>query len=122
MPAYGYATTSGWATVTAHRTPDPHAYNCKDPVEVHFDFKPDDSAATDRYRFPEVVDTDQILTVGGGANPSLPWVEEMGLVPGSQHRCERLELEAGVGPPVLYQFPDIETNNAPCGPAEGGGG
>lgn len=109
MNSDSYSTITGWVTIVAHCTPDAHAYNSPDPVEIRFDFQPDDPSAADQYRFPDVADADQRLTVGAGANPSRSWVDDKGLEPGSRHRCTRRELRSGVGPPVLFHFPDLET-------------
>jgi hypothetical protein len=107
MSGEGYSAVEGRATITAHRLPDPLAYNEPDPIEVCFSFEPDDPTAVGRYRFPEVEDHDQRLTVGGGANPSRQWVVDKGLTVGSTLRCVRRELVTGVGPPVLFVFPAL---------------
>jgi len=104
-----YRVTSGWAVIVGIHQPGPLAYSEPDGVEVVFDFTPDDPTAPTTYRFPEVPDQGQHLTVGSGANPSRTWVEEHGLLPGSRHRCQRRELGTGVGPPVLFEFPGLDT-------------
>ena len=81
--------------------------NCKDAVEVIFDFVPDDPAAIDDYLFPNWEDTDQRLTVGGGMNPPKTWVLEQGLTEGSEHRCLRSEITKGTCTPVIFRFPEI---------------
>ena len=113
MTEDGYASIPGWATIIAHRDPDPYAYNRPDPVEVVFRFEPDDPEARGWYRFPEVEDDELLLTVGSGANPSRTWVADAGLLPGTRHRCERLEIGEGVGQPVMFRLTDVDTDSFP---------
>lgn len=110
----------GWATITALRAPDPHSYNLADPVEVVFDFQPDDPRARDRYTMAVVGDHGHLLTVGAGANPSRRWVVRMGMTPGSRHRCMRRELLHGVGTPVVFEFPEIDAAALAAAFQEGG--
>ena len=120
MASEAYATTTGWATVTSVRTPDPHAYNLQDAVEVVFDFEPDQSRARDHEAVPGPKDRGRLLTVGGGANPPRRWALRMGLTPGSRHRCLRRELTRGVGTPVVFEFPDVDDTALAAAFEEGG--
>lgn len=120
MASAAYATTSGWATVTSVRTPDPHAYNLRDAVEVVFDFQPDESGALDHQTVPGPQDRGLLLTVGGGANPPRRWALRMGFTPGSRHRCLRRELRSGVGPPVVFEFPEVDDAALAAAFEEGG--
>jgi hypothetical protein len=104
-----YSSIPGWATVVEVRDADPHAYNLPDAVEVVFDFEPDEPGARQRYEFPEAGDAGQRLTVGSGANPPRRWAAQMGLRPGSRHRCVRRERRHGVSTPVIFDFPDVDT-------------
>lgn len=104
-----YSSIHGSALIVELRQPDPYSYTLPDGIEVLFDFTPDDAEAPSRYRYPEVGDRQQRLTVGAGANPPLSWVHAMELLPGTRHRCVRHEALRGVGPPVLFSFPGLDT-------------
>ncbi len=108
MNQRAYSDIPGWATVVEVRDADRHAYNLPDAVEVVFDFEPDEPGVRGRYQFPEVDDAGQRLTVGSGANPPRRWAAQMGLRPGSRHRCVRRELLRGVSTPVIFDFPEID--------------
>jgi hypothetical protein len=106
-----YSSITGWGVIRELREPGSHTYGMDDAVEVVFDFTPDEPDARRGYRFPEVDDHDQRVTVGAGANPSRQWAHHHGLMPGTRHRCRRRELRRGVGPPVLFEFPDLDFDN-----------
>ena len=104
-----YAEIPGVATIVSVRQADPSLYNCRnDPVEVVFDFVPDDPKAPDRYRFPAWADTGQHLTVPGGANPARQWTLNEGLTAGTQHACVRSEITAGTCTPVIFTLSDVD--------------
>ena len=120
-PAVGgpceYVAISGVATIVSVGEVDPQHYSCpNNPVQVLFDFVPDDAGATEAYRWPDWPDTGQRLTIAAGANPPRRWVTEEGLTAGSQHRCLRREVVSGACPPVLFEFPDLdqESGRAAC--------
>ena len=64
-----YLDIPGMATIISIRDADPVSNNCKDAVEVVFDFAPEDADAVENYRFPNWSDKGQHLTVGGNMNP-----------------------------------------------------
>ncbi len=98
-----YADTPGMATIVSVEPAPDGALNCTNhPVEVVFDFTPTNAgtggAATGR-----------TLTIGEGLNPPLSWVQAEGLIVGSQHPCVRHDIIEGTCTPILYSFPDIDT-------------
>ena len=104
-----YAEIAGAATIVSVTQADPSLYNCQnDPVEVVFDFVPNDPTATGSYRFPAWADTGQHLTVSGGANPARQWTLDAGLTPGTQHPCVRSEITAGTCTPVIFTLSDVD--------------
>jgi hypothetical protein len=104
-----YQQVHGRATITDVRAADPNANNCKDAVEVVFTFFPDEPSAPKHYRFADHPDTGQHLQVGAGMNPPRDWVRRKGLVKGAVHRCVRSEIVKGTCTPVLFTFPDLDT-------------
>jgi hypothetical protein len=105
-----YVDIPGIARVVSANEADPADFNCKNAVEVIFDFIPDDPAAIDDYLFPTSKDTGKRLTVGSGMNPPKTWVLEQGLTEGSEHSCIRREITKGTCTPVIFHFPDIDMN------------
>lgn len=104
-----YAEISGVARIVSVKPADPSLYNCRnDPVEVVFDFVPNDPTATGSYRFPAWADTGQHLTVSGGANPPRQWVLGAGLAPGTTRACVRSEITAGTCTPVIFTLSDVD--------------
>ena len=108
-----YVDIPGECTIMAVMEPSADAMNCSnDPVEVRFDFIPDDLDAREDYRFPNMADERQLLTVAGGANPPRTWVEDEGLTEGSRHACVRREITRGTCTPVLFEFTGVDTEAA----------
>ena len=103
-----YVDIPGTARVVLVKEAAPIESNCKDAVEVIFDFVPDNPAIIDDYLFPNWEDTGQRLTVGGGMNPPKTWVLAQGLTEGSEHRCIRSEITKGTCTPVIFRFPEID--------------
>ena len=100
-----YVDHLGTITVVSTDPADPGGNNCRDAVEVVFDFE---SAGTAGYVFPEWPDEGNRITVGDGKNPPAPWVTEKGLVPGSVHAAIRREIVIGTCTPVLFELTDLE--------------
>jgi hypothetical protein len=104
-----YHEITGTARIVDIRTPEPGQYSCRqDPVQVIFEFTPDDPGAAGRYRQPGVPDAGRRLTLVGGANPPRAWVRIENLSVGSTHRCVRMELTEGACTPVMFLFPEID--------------
>jgi len=106
QPLFGgpceYADTPGTSTIVAVEAPDPSLLNCSNnPVEVVFDFLPDDPANE------HLAATGERLTIGEGVNPPRAWVEGEGLMVGSQHPCVRRDMVSGTCTPLLFEFPDV---------------
>ncbi len=98
-----YDDTPGTATIASVEDADPADNNCaNDPVEVVFDFAPDDPGAAD------LAATGLRLTIAGGANPPLAWVEDEGLTEGSAHDVIRRDITRGTCTPVLYEFLNVD--------------
>lgn len=81
----------GTAKIISIETADPSAYNCRNAVEVLFNFVPDDPTAPQRYRFPDWPDTRRHLMVGAGMNPALEWVTAEDISVGKEYHCLRIE-------------------------------
>ena len=103
-----YNTISGVATIVSIGEPDPNEYNCaNNPVKVIFDFAPEEPNAEESYSYPEWSDTGNSLTISDGANPPGSWVQDEGLIVGSEHPCLRKEIVSGTCTPVIFEFTDI---------------
>lgn len=103
-----YVDIPGTVVVISVTDADASANNCpNDPVEVRFNFTPDDPAARDLYIYGDVTDTNRRLTVFDGKNPPRHWVVDQGLTEGSTHRCIRHEAIEGTCTPVIFDFPDL---------------
>jgi len=104
-----YVEISGTATVISIVDANDDAYNCdNEPVEVLFDFVPDDPDATNDYLFPDISDSGQYLTIGSGQNPPRNYMNDKGIIVGSSHNCVRKEILNGACTPVLFQFQEID--------------
>ena len=108
-----YVDFPGTCTITFVGPPEADASNCSNnPVQVRFDFIPADPGAREDYRFPNMADERQLLTVAGGANPPRAWVEAEGLTEGTRHACVRREITRGTCTPVLFEFTEVDTEAA----------
>ena len=103
-----YTGFQGSAIITSIETADSSLNNCRDAVEVLFDFTPDDNTAPNRYKFPTWPDTSQHLTGGDGKNPSLDWVVAKEIVVGKVYRCSRQEIKKGTCVPVIFTIEGID--------------
>ena len=103
-----YAKFPGLATIVSVEPAPPDAYNCDNAVEVTFDFVPHNPADLGLYMNPGWPDQGRKLTTIGGANPSLEWVELMGLTVGSIHPAVRMEITEGTCTPVIHKLLDID--------------
>ena len=103
-----YNTIDGHATVVEVNKAPADANNCLDAVEVIYTFIPDDPSAVDKYRFADDPDTHHRFTLGAGMNPPRQWAQRLGLIPGSRHRCIRMEIVSGACVPVKFVLPDID--------------
>jgi hypothetical protein len=98
-----YADTPGIATIVSIDAPDPDDLNCSnDPVEVTFDFVPDDPASA------HLAAADVRLRISEGVNPPRAWVEDEGLTVGSQHVCVRRDITSGTCTPLLFEFSEVD--------------
>lgn len=108
-----YRAVPGEMIITQVRPADPGMNNCdNDPVEVLFNFEPDDPAARAGYRMAGWPDQDQHLTIGSGQNPPRAWVAAQALNPGARFSAERLEILAGTCTPVLFETPALDKGAA----------
>lgn len=99
-----YTDTPGSATIMSMSNANPSLYNCKNnPVEVIFNFTPDDSSKAN-----DATDKNQSLTVGAGANPPRDYAINKGLTVGSVHQCIRQNETSGACTPWGFTFPSID--------------
>lgn len=98
----------GSAVITSVEPSTDPMRTCLNAVEVRFTFIPADPSAPSRYLLPLWRDANRGFVVGSGTPPPLNWAVSQGLVVGSEHRCERLEITRGSCTPVMYRFPDID--------------
>lgn len=103
-----YDEIAGTATITALQDADPTANNCRNPIEVLFDFEPAPPVTPESYSFPSVPDTARRLTVGDGKNPSAEWVTQQGLEVGAQFTASRWEIVSGACTPVLFFLQGVD--------------
>jgi len=103
-----YIDTPGFAEITSIETADTSLYNCRNAVEVLFNFVSDDTTAPQKYRFPTWPDTSRHLTVGSGMNPALEWVTAEDISVGKEYRCLRRELISGTCVPVEFDIVGID--------------
>ena len=115
LPAGGhceYAEIPGTATIISMGPPTGAVANCgNDPVEVRFDFTPNDANARDAYRCPHSSDNNRQLLVGEGKNPPRSYMESKGITVGSTHKCIRMEITEGTCTPVLFEFSKIDLSD-----------
>jgi hypothetical protein len=78
--------------------------------KVTFQFAPDDPSA--KLEGPEAAQGR--LTAGGGQNPSAAWLEASGVKEGVTLSCARSEIGKGTCSPVVWKFPDLNLDEAPC--------
>jgi len=99
-----YTSTTGTATIVSLNSASTNSNNCNNnPVEVIFDFTPSKPSDVNT-----ATDTNRVLTVGDGKNPSLNYVLSKGLAVGSTHPCMRQIEVSGVCTPVVFTFTDID--------------
>jgi hypothetical protein len=102
----------GKAKIIRLGSPAPNQYNCKDPVEIIFNFVPDDPIGPYNYLIPDWPDNGQKVTIVGGANPNRGWALSQMLIEGSTHRCVRREKRYGCCTPVIFDFLDLDYESA----------
>lgn len=98
-----YAETPGTAQIVAVGAAPDDEHRCDDdPVQVLFDFVPDDPA--------DLVHVAQLraLTVEAGAHPPRAWVEASGLTVGSVHPAVRSDALTGSCTPVVFELTDVD--------------
>ncbi len=95
-------------------TPDSSSgRKCETAVFITFDFAPDDSSATDRYRFPAWPDTGRTFDIFGMTSIPAAWADKEELTPGSEHGCMRREIRTGACTPLIFEFPDVDLSDRP---------
>lgn len=100
-----YLEIPGTAKITAIK-PAGAGYNCpRNPVEVLFNFTPDDPKRSSRNA------QDRHFQIGSGMNPSMDFVENLGLKVGQTLRCIRKEIVRGTCSPLGFDFPDVDLSN-----------
>jgi hypothetical protein len=102
-----YSETAGQAKIVSLNAAAPGSLSCKNnPIEVIFDFTPDDplkaNIETDKNRH---------LTAGEGFNLPKYYVIGKGVTVGSTHRCIRGNITSGTCTPVGFIFPDIDLSD-----------
>jgi hypothetical protein len=78
--------------------------NCADSVSVLFDFKPDDAAALNSYRFPNISDSN--VDIYTNEHPSKVWVDRKGIKVGNVYNAKRSESVSGTATPVVFTILD----------------
>lgn len=102
-----YTRTQGQATIVSLNSANPSSNNCNNnPVEVVFDFAPDNPANANN-----VMDKNRVLTVGDGKNPPLNYVLGKGLSIGSIHPCIKQNIASGTCTPVIFTFTDVDLSD-----------
>jgi hypothetical protein len=87
--------------------------NCpNDPVEILFDFAPNDPQAPAHYLFPKWPETNQHLLIGDGKNPPRQWTVKQGLLKDSIKPCLRTEIVQGTCTPVIFKFIEVDYSDA----------
>lgn len=84
--------------------------NCDNAKLVEFSFGLIDQGDIKNYKYTLFKDDSQFLTISGGLNPSSAWIERMGLEEELVLTCHRKELFQGKCGPVIYIFPELDTN------------
>jgi hypothetical protein len=98
-----YVETPGTATVVTIGPPAANAYNCAiDPVDVRFDFVPQDASLTALWA------TNVRLYVGTGQNPNRAYILSKGFAEGNTLACVRQDIRKGACVPTLYRFPGVD--------------
>jgi len=104
-----YKEIMGTAVISSIADANSDDLNCdNEPVEVLFNFMPDDLNAKDDYLFPNISDSNQKIKLGEGLNPSKDYMNIKGIIKGTSHKCIRKEIVKGTCTPVLYEFSQID--------------
>ena len=99
-----YKSTQGRATIISLKSSGTNSNNCNhNPVEVVFDFVPDNPANANK-----ATDKNRVLTVGDGKNPPLNYVLGKGLSIGSTHPCIKQNIASGTCTPVIFTLTDVD--------------
>ncbi len=103
-PGFGclYERTAGMARIAVVQS-STRAGSCpNDPVEVLFDFTPNEASNTN------LVATGERLTVTSGSDPARSWVEASGLPVGSVHPATRSDETNGACAPLGFSLDDVD--------------
>ena len=103
-----YNEIPGVATIVSIKKADSSRTYCENTVEVLFNFDPDDP--TVEYTLPTWEDTNQRFVMPGGYNPPLKWIQSYGIMEGKTYICKRTEITSGYCTPVIFEFPDLDTD------------
>jgi hypothetical protein len=103
-----YVNIPGVVVITSIEQADTTGNNCRDSVEILFNFVPDDSTAPERYRFPNFPDTNQSIADVIGANPPAGWAAVHGISVGNEYRCLRQEITKGTCAPYGFDITEID--------------
>lgn len=99
-----YADVPGTATIVSITDAGSDLYNCDiEPVEVLFDFIPDNP--------DETSESSLHLTVGSGLNPSRNQMIDKGIVVGGTYKFKRMEITKGTCTPTIYAPEDIDLSD-----------
>jgi hypothetical protein len=104
-----YTQIEGTAIITAIEDAPADENNCpNNPKKVSFKFIPNDPSAPDNYKFENVLDSIQYLSINDGKNPSLTWIEANGVTVDSVYTCFREEITTGTCTPVIFSFQALD--------------
>lgn len=101
-----YHEIPGTASIISVTDIDGSTY-CGDPVEVIYNFTPDDPSDIDP-DYLTIWPLDNIYYKIGQNNPPRRWVETHGLLAGTDHPCTRFRIYKGSCVPVGYNFDGID--------------
>lgn len=85
------------------------SFNCpNEPKVIKFNFRPDNLEDIDNYLFPNWTDSNKLITIHNGMNPSNYWVIRNRIDIDDEFICFRNEILKGTCTPVIFDFPDLD--------------
>jgi hypothetical protein len=103
----------GKCNVTAIDSASANDFQCDGgSKKVTFQFVADDSSAKLEHGGPDPARG--TLTGGGGQLPSPDWLEANSVKVGAVFGCTRRAISQGTCSPVVWAFPDLKLDAAPC--------
>ena len=104
-----YKSIPGKAVIFSITDAHDTSFNCpNEPKAIKFHFTPDNLEDIDNYLYPNWKDSNKLITIHSGMNPSNNWVIRNGIDINDKFTCFRKEILKGTCTPVIFDFPDLD--------------